>query len=152
MVNFDVNELTHRAAIFRASIVALIQRDPKALGVTFESFPSGSCGDASYLLAKYFQDHQCGKFYYVSGQLGTQSHAWLARHELIVDITADQFEHQNPVTVTENHVWYLQFALNHKELADFELCEDGWQKARLMGLYKRIVGNIPTGVQQGNPT
>ena len=121
MVNPDINELAYRASLFRAAIVAIVQHNPKALGIGFEEFPRGACGDSALLLAKYLENNSCGQFDYVCGYRGRKSHAWLTRSELIIDITADQFEDQNcPVIVTTDHTWHLQFKVKSRDVADIE--------------------------------
>jgi hypothetical protein len=142
MVDFHMEKLTELATGFRAAIDALVRHDRKALSITFEQFPRGSCGDAAYLLAKYLEQHECGQFYYVRGRRGDKSHAWLEREELIVDITADQFEDQDRVViVTKDHSWHSQFDDRRRHIADF------WQydktdRDRLQALYDCIVAQI----------
>lgn len=77
---------------------------------TLENFPNGSCGDASILLAKFLSDSGCGTFEYVMGWRDTHSHAWLQQAELIIDITADQFNDINEsVIVTTDSSWHKHF-------------------------------------------
>jgi len=61
-------------------------------GLSLQSFPHGACGDASILLAHYLGQHGFGPFRYICGRRGDSSHVWLSDGNLIIDVTADQFE------------------------------------------------------------
>ena len=105
------------ASAFRRAILSC---DSRALPTRFLDFPRGTCGEATLLLAKYLEEQGCGKFYYMLGQRDNQSHAWLQRGDLIVDITADQFADQPaPVVVTTNSPWHQAFAGKAQHVADF---------------------------------
>lgn len=54
-------------------------------------FPEGACGDASLLLGQLLSDEGLGQWWYCTGHLNGNSHAWLERGGVIVDLTADQF-------------------------------------------------------------
>jgi hypothetical protein len=83
---------------------ALIKYGIKRLPISFHEFPMGSCGDASLLLGKYLDEMGLGQFDYVCGELGRQSHAWLEKDGIIVDITADQFDGVvEEIIVTDNN-------------------------------------------------
>ena len=113
-------KLMRLATEFRAAILAC---DRNSLFITLQNFPNGACGDASYLLAKYFNKKGCGQFEYVLGERipNFHSHAWLERNGIIVDITADQFESiSSPVLVTTDRSWHTQFEEEYRHLADFE--------------------------------
>jgi hypothetical protein len=84
-------------------------------------FPGAACGDASLLLGAYLVD--CGEFgfLYICGERGFHadntwtSHGWLARGDLIVDITADQFDDAPaPVIVGRNSIWHRTFQHHDK--------------------------------------
>lgn len=78
--------------------VALENCSKNLLPIGFRDFPKGSCGDTCLLLAKHLQNMKCGTFDYVCGVVkenddnNFQTHAWLQKDILIIDITADQFE------------------------------------------------------------
>ena len=113
-------QLSELAGKFRAAILAC---DMRKLFVTLQGFPSGACGDASYLLAKYLEQNGCGQFEYVVGERRTNfhSHAWLEQNGIIVDITTDQFEGMNnPILVTTDCLWHPQFEEEDRHIADFE--------------------------------
>jgi len=123
-----------------------ISSSKKGLYVTLQDFPNGACGDASYLLAKYFQENDCGQFEYVLGErVGyLHSHAWLERSGLIVDITADQFDGQEiEVLVTSDHSWHLQFEENERHIADFERYDKN-TVANLRESYHKVLNAIKT--------
>lgn len=75
------------------------------------------CKPASMLIARYLLENLgCKPIEFVSAYGWKNSeplsrpHFWLEHHNLIVDITADQFpEIDEPVTVTMNRAWYDQF-------------------------------------------
>ena len=112
--------LKELATKFRAALSAC---NKNSLFITLRNFPNGSCGDASYLLARYFVQKGCGQFDYVLGQrkIDLHSHAWLEQDGIIVDITADQFKDPNAeVLVTSDRSWHQQFEEDDRHVADFE--------------------------------
>lgn len=105
---------------------------------TLENFPKGSCGDASLLLAKFLNENGCGSFDYVLGQRNNHSHAWLEQGDLIIDITADQFnDNKNPVIVTTDNYWHKQFNGRIEHIADINRYDDH-TKSTLFGIYKKL--------------
>jgi hypothetical protein len=78
------------------------------------SFPLGWCGTVCDLLEEHLRREGLGTFESICGERRHpyQSHAWLTRDGLIVDITADQFagEHQRPVIVTYHSPWHATWA------------------------------------------
>lgn len=66
---------------------------PDDLRTAFEGFPSGCCDDACYLLQQWLTDNDEGGFLRYCGENYDpyQSHVWLERSGLIVDITGGQF-------------------------------------------------------------
>lgn len=73
------------------------------------SFPNGSCGDASRLLAQYLRDSGFGDWGITTSWRNnySSSHAWLERGGWIIDITADQFDDMTePVIVTRESKWH----------------------------------------------
>ena len=67
---------------------------------TLNKFPKGSCGDASLLLGKYLIENGFEPKY-KNGKNGkyegndVKSHAWLELNDIIIDITARQFDQNN---------------------------------------------------------
>ena len=139
----NLSYLTNLALEFRS---ALLKCDKNFLVGTLRAFPKGSCGEASKLLAKYFKDMDQGVFYYVCGEVINdkkfQSHAWLEKEDVIVDITADQFEEiKHPVIVTTNNSWYKQFGnLDSREI-NIENYNDN-AKVVMLSSYRTIINNL----------
>ncbi|WP_141505724.1 hypothetical protein [Paenibacillus luteus] len=104
----------------------------------FSRFPSGCCGDSSHLLAKYFKDSGLSP-YYVCGWKGSQSHAWIQVDNLIIDITADQFDDvSDRVILTEYSVWHSEFVVSDRYLSDFE--QHNVQSAKRYGIiYENVL-------------
>lgn len=137
------SELRRLATKFRAALLAC---DKNALYITLQQFPCGACGDASYLLARYFADQGCGEFEYVLGERRPDfhSHAWLEKDGLIIDITADQFEGMDtPVLVTSDHSWHHQFDEEDRHVANFERY-DAATVANLRSSYRLVVKLLET--------
>jgi hypothetical protein len=92
---------------------------------TIFSFPNGACGPVTRLLGTFLQEKDLGASDYICGERwieqrkSTQTHAWLQKKSLIIDITADQFagEITDPVIITDNSIWHLQFKAYNKGLA-----------------------------------
>jgi hypothetical protein len=145
MRDAELEAIGFRAKQFCA---ALERCDRGLLPITFEEFPRGSCGDATLLLAKYLQHSGLGLFNYVCGSIhegaerGFQSHAWLQREDIIVDITADQFDGvREPVIVTRDHSWHDRFDAKVHNVADYEVYDANTQSI-LSAAYENIVACI----------
>lgn len=129
---------------------ALQVTDKDILPVGVQSFPRGSCGDVSILLAAYLADHGAGDFDYVCAERGVHvedgseddwtTHAWVQRGDLIVDITADQFAEmvEVPVIVSTDSAWHRGFSVRERHpQADFRYYDPRTQ-AMLGGTYARL--------------
>lgn len=119
-MTMDKTAINGAALRFRA----VMDEHYELLGDFFHSFPRGCCGDTSELLAAYLEDQDLGNFAYVSGwsRAKDSSHAWLERDELIIDVTADQFQTGDEgAMVTTDPTWHAQFSDNRsrKEDGDF---------------------------------
>lgn len=107
-----VQELFNASTIFRKAIEQHLSEEPHNLLVRF---PSGCCKTTSFLLARYLHENGFDKLQYVYGWRNFSSknrfsHGWLQIGDLIVDITADQFELVNSsILVTFDRSFYLQF-------------------------------------------
>jgi hypothetical protein len=141
----EIEALEFRAKQFRA---ALEHCERDLLPIAFENFPRGSCGDATLLLAKYLQNSGLGFFDYICGEVYEdggrkfQSHAWLQRGNIIVDITADQFnEIEAPVLVTRDHSWHNQFEVEVKNVADYEVYDERTKRI-LSSAYESVIACI----------
>lgn len=74
-------------------------------------FPAGRCGLTCRVLGPWliglFPNYD---YEYVCGFHGRQSHAWIEMNNLIIDITADQFDNiSEPVIVTYDHSFHDTF-------------------------------------------
>lgn len=126
-----------------------IERAPrKALGISFERFPRGACGDATPLLGTYLLEQGLGPFQYVLGERATrdpdghpstESHAWLEAGELLVDITADQFGDYPPVIVRYGRAApHDSFDARALHTADYRIYDE-WTRARLAVVYHTLL-------------
>lgn len=134
-----IKEIDFEARRFRR---ALEKADKLALPDGLRNFPCGACGDASLILAKYLASRNLGPFEYVSGETraaGFQTHAWLEKGELIIDITADQFdEFTEPVTITTGRSFHDRFTIKHRYPAELDRL-DGYTRGSLHLAYEKIV-------------
>jgi hypothetical protein len=113
--------------------------DKSLLPISFASFPKGSSFDASFILSQFLKEEGWGNFDYVSGHRKGISHSWLCNDEIIVDITADQFEDNNrKVIVMKNSEWHITFSGQIQRAVDFDVDT----KEKLMKAYREIVNTI----------
>jgi len=63
----DLDQVKQLATAFREAIERC---NSERLGISFENFPRGSCGDASPLLGTYLIEQGAGTFMYVCGERG----------------------------------------------------------------------------------
>lgn len=128
-------QLAHR---FRE---AILRSNPRASRLaTLREFPTGACGDASLLLAKYLQVNGCGRSHYMVGKRKGRTHAWLQLADFTIDITADQFEDQDAgVIVTTDSAWHSSFQGKIQNIADFCLY-DRRSAFELTTAYEAITG------------
>jgi len=137
------NRIRCLSEIFRAAIEAAVCKHQSRLPITLQGFPSGACGDAALLLAKFLEQHGEGAFDYMLGVRAGWSHAWLQRGALIVDITADQFDDMaEPVVVAEVSDWHALFDGASQGLADFT----GWDahtRMEFTATYACVLTSVP---------
>lgn len=116
--------------------------DKNILPASFHSFPTASCGDASIILAHYLKEKGFGEFDYILGKRMEKSHGWLKQNEIVVDITADQFEDNNEsVIVTINSKWHNEFNGEKLHIADFNIYDEN-AKNLLLSAYNEIIKKI----------
>lgn len=109
---------------------------------TLRDFPTGACGDASLLLAKYLQEKRCGLAHYVLGERRGHRHAWLQLQEFVIDITADQFDDQRAgIIVSLDSSWHASFHGEIHNVADFCLY-DRHTVFKLTKAYREITSLI----------
>jgi hypothetical protein len=140
----ELEQLLIAATKFRKAIEKC---DKTKLGIIFEQFPKGSCGDTALLLAQYLQSKGFHELKYVCGWRhigdgGEQSHAWLLYKNIIIDITADQFqEGKNSVLVTIDNTWHDKFNKQQKSLVNIE-SYDGGTRATIKSLFAVIAEQL----------
>lgn len=130
------------AAAFRDAIV----RSGGGGLLSLQNFPNGACGDASILLGQFFADNALGEWFYVNGERATlsgmQSHAWIERNGLVVDITANQFaEIDDPVLVTAEKGWHLQFVEENRHVARIDIYDEHTREKLRVG-YELILESV----------
>jgi hypothetical protein len=136
--------LLKQATAFRDAI----ERVERArLGITFDSFPRGSCGDASLVLGHFLKKRGFVCPTYVQGERGEvnddwTSHAWLRVDRFIVDITADQFpEIGERAIVAEESTWHGTFEIIAESEGDFTIYDDR-TIANLSRIYAAITAHL----------
>jgi hypothetical protein len=142
------DELRERLVQLATAFCDAIERaDRPRLGITFESFPCGSCGDASLLLAHFLGEHGFADVTYVLGERGQvnvdwTSHAWLRVDGFIVDITADQFPDMDQrVIVARDSPWHDTFEIEDEHVGDFTIY-DAATVANLGRIYAVIIAAL----------
>jgi hypothetical protein len=142
----NLDRIRDAATAFRAAIEACKGQ----LGIAFEEFPRGACGDTALLLARYLHLEGFGDFTYVSGERVSPgeddfyTHAWLRQGDVIIDITADQFEGQPPVIVTKDSGWHVGFSPFFERPGDIDEYDQGTRN-ELIRAFHKILCRIPRG-------
>ena len=126
--------------------VCLEKANQEELTNGLRSFPRGACGHATLLLGTFLSDRGFGQFNYVCGERGYKqdgdwtSHAWLQKGNLVVDITADQFDGDiDKVIVAENSDWHSQFTVEDEHPACYRKYDEHTRQ-QLDYAYQKIVG------------
>ena len=89
---------------------AIEQEEVRKCYIGFEWFPYGSCMDASILLGIILEENGVGRYEYVSAVNDLATHSWLEFEGQLIDITADQFDKDNPkVVINESVNFHLGF-------------------------------------------
>jgi hypothetical protein len=135
----DVEKLYVEAFTFRKAIESLRREQ---LDLSFRDFPAGCCGNTSLLLGAYFSLNGLGDFDYVCGMRGRQSHAWLEKDGIIVDITSDQFKEGTKVYVGTVNSFYKKFREERRYAWDASLDGGSMQTDRLYPAYRAIIKEI----------
>ena len=134
-----LDNLTELATRFRQLIE---NADREKLTIQFENFPTGSCGDASTLLAQYLIDSGYDTPTYVSAELYNPDlrwgHAWIELDGIVMDITADGLFADAPqVIVAENSDWHEIFRRLDEHPAEIK-ANDYRTSSRLTAAYEEI--------------
>jgi hypothetical protein len=138
----DEEKIRELAERFREAIIRCNRAE---LPVSLTDFPIGSCADASMLLGTYFKDNGIEGFNLVKGKRGEgsslETHYWLEKSNVLVDISADQFEDVNePVVIDEpDSKWYGAFDKATLQEADYHTIEATDVKAHLGAVYEFIL-------------
>jgi hypothetical protein len=118
-----IEQIRHIAFRVRRAIQR-IPFDERPCGM--ERFPIGACLDAALVLGACFANRHVEGFQLVTGRIWSErhadwcTHAWLLRGDLIVDITADQFDPKlGSVIVSERSEWHRLFETNPPSDSDF---------------------------------
>ena len=108
--------LHHRALEVRNYLVTA--KKPDRPRKCLNRFPAGCCGFASKLLLQwlYYEEQLAGGFG-VNGSFPNpidpewpSTHFWLEVDDLIIDITADQFDDfKIPIYISTDRTWHAQF-------------------------------------------
>ncbi|MFK4750955.1 hypothetical protein [Oceanobacter antarcticus] len=137
----DQHTLYLLARQFRRAIEAVPREE--FIGSVFRDFPAGCCGDTSNVLATYLFEKTGVIADYCAGRDGgtdqeIYSHAWLQINNLIIDITADQFQDRgyplDPVYVGPATDWHKTFDVTvepdarHTSIKDVNWLEVAWQR------------------------
>ena len=151
----DLSELTTAATAFRTAMEQVAPTDDALC-----HFPTGACGDTSLLLGQWFYAKGWGEWSYVLGHVNDQSHAWIAKDGIYVDITADQFpEMTQAVLVTTDHRWHDALFPDAEEdgpalLGPLEISDDDGDDEefadpnRLHKVYQRVLEALSPGPEQ----
>lgn len=138
----DENRIRELAKRFRE---AIRKCDKTELPLSLADFPTGSCADASILLGTYLKDNGIEGFTLIKGKRGKgnslETHYWLEKSNMIVDITADQFEDvRKGIVITEtNCQWYDAFDKSIHQEADYRKIEAKDVRAHLKAVYEYLL-------------
>ncbi len=108
------------------------------------------------LLGACFADRGIDSFEYICGETecdreGTwTTHAWLARGDIVADITADQFDGvPSGVIVAESSEWHERFEITSRSESDFRKSENpgNYDLYRVLGLIEAALSE-PTNATE----
>lgn len=132
---------------------AIVALPSQQLPEFMRDFPHGSCDPASMLLGAYLAENGFTDVDYVSGWRGRvedgsrKSHAWLEAGEVVIDITAGQFEDApEPIIVSSSSLWHQGFDVEKREPRDFSSFSES---PCLREVYSRLKLSIDEENQQG---
>jgi len=112
-----MDDILEAATSFRNAL----ERCHKSLNVDgFKDFPNNSCGLTSSFLGTFFKDQGFGVFEYFIADVPGGTHAWLQKNDIVIDITADQFDHiTDRVIVSNSSIWHQSLDAESQGEADF---------------------------------
>lgn len=118
-----MDQLTQLVSAFRARL----ETYDNDHGLSLQWFPAGACSDASLLLAHHLSHYGLGPFRYICGRHGDASHVWLSVGDLIIDITADQFDDfHEPAFVSTASPWHQALHGRDEHEASITIWGDEW--------------------------
>ncbi len=138
----DLEAIRGAATRFRAAVEATDFGD---LDFNLSRFPKDCCHHAAALLRLYLFDQGLGLFDKVEGRRPDgREHVWLSRSDVVIDITADQFdEGQAQVIVTRESPWHAEWKLRPSNPTDPEMIERNREfYAERFPIYPRILANV----------
>jgi hypothetical protein len=133
-----------RTARLATSFRRAIERCKPDIGyIVYKFFPAGACGDAAEMLARFLRENGSLNWSYVSATRGEQSHAWLERDGVVVDITADQFpDAPSDVIVEIESAWHRRyFAIQSTRAAESAIPLESVAKT-IDRTYRMIVADL----------
>ncbi len=113
------------ASKFRAAL-ELVSAIPN--NKEFRGFPMGVCLLSSVNLGVHLNTLNSGEYRLVVAKRGLHVHVWLMGEELIIDITADQFDDQESKVIVESvgcSTWHDLWVINEVrsiDTQDMEIC------------------------------
>lgn len=138
----DEDRIRELATRFRE---AILKCDKDELPLYLADFPIESCADASILLGTYFKDNGINGFLLFKGKRGEgsslETHYWLEKGAMIVDITADQFKDINDaIFITDtNSSWHGAFRKEPRGEADYRMITASDVRRHLEAVYEYIL-------------
>ncbi|MBN1800432.1 MAG: hypothetical protein JW891_02945 [Candidatus Lokiarchaeota archaeon] len=124
---------------------AILECDSSELPLSLANFPSESCADASTLLGSYLNDNNILQFDLIKGIRGEgssfETHYWLEKDNLILDITADQFDEMDEeIILTEvDSNWHKSFKKEKRQYADHRIIGAKDVRDHLSAVYDYIL-------------
>ena len=145
MEAYELDKIKVLATSFRGAIEIAKDAGEFDNDFVFPRFPKGCCGDTSDLLAEYLAQHDIYT-YYVCGQKGTQSHAWLVLVNTVT-VTTDNSDadrkYKSLISVynEDNDVMLLRKYYNLKDAIIIDITGDQFTNQKCFLYY-----NIPVYV------
>lgn len=124
---------------------AILKCDSTELPLSLAYFPTDSCAEASILLGTYFKENGINGFLLIKGRRGEgdslETHYWLEKDDMLVDITADQFkEVKKQIVITEaDSEFYVSFVKSTQHEADYRIVAAKDDRSRLEAVYDYIL-------------
>lgn len=137
----EIHSIYKESKLFRCGIELAKDELPKY----FQHFPWGCCGNICLLLGHYLQNKGLGTYFYILREYKKQSHAWLAREKIYVDITADQFleiKRKIIIDYKSKLEWYKKYHGEYQNIADFSIYKDKRTPVEMELCYNIIIKKL----------